>query len=120
LILVTENDGKNRAQLEWADTYSFVNSFVRQRLWHDPVNGWPRDTPLHALVLWVMWCMTDQSAPPFILFTPFFLLDRSADILTNETADDRNDLITSVLPYVVMAFKVSVSRCSIYCCSHVP
>jgi hypothetical protein len=64
--------------------------------------------------------MTDQSAPPFISFTPFFLLDRSADILTNETADDRNDLITSVLPYVVMAFKVSVSHRLIYCCSHVP
>jgi hypothetical protein len=111
---MTENDGKNRAQPEWANTYSFVNSFVRQRLWHDPVNGWPRDTPLHALVLWVMWCMTGQSAPPFILFTPLFLLGCSADILTNETADDRNDLITSILRYVVMAFKVSISRCVMY------
>jgi hypothetical protein len=64
-ILLTENDGKNRAQLEWANAYSFVNRFARQRLWHEPVNGWPRDTPLHALVLWVMWCMTDQSAPSF-------------------------------------------------------
>ena len=67
-ILLTENDGKNRAQLEWANTYAFVNSFVRRRLWHDTVNGWPRDSPLHALVLWVMWCMTDQGTRPFILF----------------------------------------------------
>ena len=59
-ILLTEDDGKNLAQLEWADTYAFVNDFVRHRLWHDTVNGWPRDTPLHALALWVMWCMTDQ------------------------------------------------------------
>lgn len=66
-ILLTENDGKNRAQLEWANTYTFVNSFVRHRLWQDCVNGWPRDTPLHALVLWVMWCMTDGSAPPSFL-----------------------------------------------------
>ena len=66
-ILLTENDGKNRAQLEWANTYGFVNNFVRRRLWHDPVNGWPRDTPLHSLVLWVMWCMTDQSVSPFLL-----------------------------------------------------
>ncbi|KAF8481802.1 hypothetical protein DFH94DRAFT_408329 [Russula ochroleuca] len=87
LILLTENDGKNRAQLEWANTYTFVNTFVRRRLWNDPVNGWPRDSPLHALVLWVMWCMTDQN------------------ILTHETMDDRNDLITHILPYVVMAFK---------------
>lgn len=75
-ILVTENDGKNRAHLEWANTYSFVNTFVRRRLWHDPVNGWPRDSPLHALVLWVMWCMTDQSAShaisPLLLFLTIF------------------------------------------------
>ncbi|KAI0295023.1 hypothetical protein BC826DRAFT_1104480 [Russula brevipes] len=86
-ILVTENDGKNRAQLEWANTYGFVNNFVRHRLWHDTVNGWPKDTPLHSLALWVMWCMTDT------------------EILAHESQDDRNDLITRVLPYVVMAFK---------------
>jgi hypothetical protein len=59
-ILLTENDGKNRAQLEWANTYALVNDFIRYRLWQDTVNGWPRDTPLHALALWVMWCMTDR------------------------------------------------------------
>jgi hypothetical protein len=108
LILLTENDGKNRAQLEWANTYTFVNTFVRRRLWNDPVNGWPRDSPLHALVLWVMWCMTDQSASHPIFLPPSSLLrDLSADILTHETMDDRNDLITHILPYVVMAFKVS-------------
>ena len=113
-ILITENDGKNRAQLEWANTYGFAKTFVHRRLWHDPVNGWPRDTPLHALVLWVMWCMTDQSVPPFIAFhtsphlSSSFLLDLSADILAHETSDERNDLITYILPYVVMAFKVSL------------
>jgi hypothetical protein len=61
-ILLTENDGKNRAQLEWADAYAFVNDFVRHRLWQDTVNGWPRDTSLHSLALWVMWCMTDKGA----------------------------------------------------------
>jgi hypothetical protein len=59
-ILLTENDGKNRAQLEWANTYSFANQFVRHRLWEDPVNGWPKDTPLNSYALWVMWCMTDN------------------------------------------------------------
>ncbi|KAI0308340.1 hypothetical protein B0F90DRAFT_1807544 [Multifurca ochricompacta] len=87
-IILTENDGKNRAQLEWANTYDFVSKFVRHRLWQDTVNGWPRDTPLHSLALWVMWSMTD------------------GNILAHETQDDRNDLITLVLPYVVMAFKV--------------
>jgi hypothetical protein len=103
-ILLTENDGKNRAQLEWANTYSFVNNFVRHRLWQDPVNGWPRDTPLHSLALWVMWCMTDRSVHPHYLHDPF--PDLSLDILTHESPDDRNDLITRVLPYVIMAFRV--------------
>jgi len=71
LILVMENDGKNRAQLEWANTYAFVNKFVRNRLWHDTVNGWPRDTSLNALALWVMWSMTDDSAFPFSSIRPF-------------------------------------------------
>jgi hypothetical protein len=106
-ILMTENDGKNRAQLEWANAYAFVNSFVRQRLWQDAINGWPRDTPLHSLALWVMWCMTDQGALPSISSSaPPFLADLSPDVLDRESQDDRNDLVTSVLPYVVMAFKV--------------
>lgn len=40
---------------------------------------------------------------PSFSFLQYFL----ADVLTNETTDDRNDLITHILPYVVMAFKVS-------------
>ncbi|KAI9507819.1 hypothetical protein F5148DRAFT_1201960 [Russula earlei] len=86
-ILSMENDGKNRAQLEWANTYPFVDNFVRHRLWHDSVNGWPRDTSLNSLALWVMWCMTDKN------------------VLESETSDDRDNLIKLVLPYVVMAFK---------------
>jgi hypothetical protein len=68
-ILLTENDGKNRVQLEWANTYSFANLFVRHRLWQDPVNGWPRDTPLHSCALWIMWCMTDNGVLPSTIHT---------------------------------------------------
>ena len=32
------------------NTYQFVNNLVHHRLWHDTINGWPRDTFLHALV----------------------------------------------------------------------
>ncbi|KAI0275292.1 hypothetical protein BC834DRAFT_840152 [Gloeopeniophorella convolvens] len=88
-VLITENDGKNRVQLEWANTYAFVNNFVRQRLWQHTINGWPMDTPLNSLSLWVMWGMTDMN------------------VLAHETPDERNDLITLVLPYAVMSFKYS-------------
>ncbi|KAF8265775.1 hypothetical protein EI94DRAFT_1734777 [Lactarius quietus] len=74
-IILTENDGKNREQLEWANTYQFVYNFVHHRLWEDTVNGWPRDTPLHSLALWVLWCMTDASAFLFVTSpSPLFLL----------------------------------------------
>ena len=61
-IMLTENDGKNREQLEWANTYQFLHNFVQHRLWEDTINGWPRDTPIHSLALWSLWCMTDASA----------------------------------------------------------
>jgi len=80
LILLTENDGKNRAQLEWANAYAFVNNFVRNQLWQGTVNGWPRDTSLHALALWVMWVMTDKGPLPFTYLSPLpFLADLSFD-----------------------------------------
>jgi hypothetical protein len=103
-ILLTENDGKNRAQLEWANTYGFVNSFVRRRLWHDPVNGWPRDTPLHSLVLWVMWCMTDQSVSPFLLSDPSASLPLSNLIFrqTSLHTKPQTNGTTSSLTYFLM------------------
>ncbi|KAI0053416.1 hypothetical protein FA95DRAFT_1579522 [Auriscalpium vulgare] len=60
-ILLTENDGKNRVQLDWARLGPFVDAFVLQRLWENPQDGWPRDTSINALALWVMWGMTDTS-----------------------------------------------------------
>ena len=111
-ILSTENDGKNREQLEWANTYQFVNNFVHHRLWQDTINGWPRDTPLHALALWVLWCVTDES----MFFTPSLpppLAHISVDKLAQETPDERNNLIKLVLPYVVMSFKVCIIFSSI-------
>ncbi len=103
-ILLTENDGKNRAQLEWANTYGFVKNFVRHRLWHDLRNGWPRDTPLHSLVLWVMWCMTDQSAPPFILSGPSALLPLSYLIFrqTSLRTKPQTNGTTSLLLFFLM------------------
>ena len=44
---------------------------------------------------------------PFYLTPPSLLPGFSTDILTRETPDERNTLINSVLPFVVMAFKVS-------------
>jgi hypothetical protein len=58
-LLLMEDDGKNRLQLEWAGVYEFVHDFVMQHRWDGP-SGWPVDKPVHSLVLWIMWLMTDR------------------------------------------------------------
>jgi hypothetical protein len=45
-------------------------------------------------------------ATPHSIHATRLFTNLSLDILTHETPDDRNDLITLVLPYVIMAFKV--------------
>jgi len=56
-ILMLDNDGKNYAQLEWAGIDTFVNAFVRLRLWEGRGlnEGWPLDSPENACALWLMW-----------------------------------------------------------------
>jgi hypothetical protein len=56
-LMLTEDDGKNRAQLEWAGTYDFVYDWVSRSLWQGGV-GWPPDTPYNALALAIMWMLT--------------------------------------------------------------
>ncbi|KAI0066406.1 hypothetical protein BV25DRAFT_1971127 [Artomyces pyxidatus] len=90
-VLLTENDGKNRVQLDWARAGEFVDRFVHLRLWKDAQNGWPLDTPVNALALWLMWGLTDR------------------EILARESQELRMHIISLVLPFVVMAFKVCTS-----------
>ena len=62
LIMMTENDGKNRAQLEWAGLDEFVHRFARERLYENRelYNGWPGESPQNACALWLMWMMTTE------------------------------------------------------------
>jgi hypothetical protein len=59
-FIAYENDGKNAYQLEWAALNVFVDRFVRARLNEDTArhNGWPTDSSVNALALWLMWFMT--------------------------------------------------------------
>jgi hypothetical protein len=58
-LLLMEDDGKNRLQLEWAGVYEFVRDYAVRRNWAGP-GGWPVDKPVHSLVLWIMWLMIDH------------------------------------------------------------
>lgn len=86
LLMLLENDGKNEAQLERADLKAFVDRFVRTRLYEgcNETAGWPPESELNALALWLMWFTTDEVT------------------LREETADARRQLMELVRPYVVL------------------
>jgi hypothetical protein len=59
-FMATESDGKNFYQLQWAGLDRFVDRFVRTRLCEDVTqnNGWPAESSVNALALWLMWFTT--------------------------------------------------------------
>lgn len=62
LLMMLENEGQNEIQLQWAGLKAFVDGIVRTHLWDgsDEMHGWPKETPLNALALWLMWFTTDE------------------------------------------------------------
>jgi hypothetical protein len=57
---MTEDDGKNRAQMLWAGLDTFAENLVRARLYQTCRNGWPQESPLNSLALWLMWMTTTR------------------------------------------------------------
>ncbi|GJE89645.1 hypothetical protein PsYK624_057490 [Phanerochaete sordida] len=86
LFMFLENDGRNEAQLQWAGLGAFVDRFVRTRLREgcDQTAGWPPESEMNALALWLLWFTTDEVT------------------LREETADARRELMELVRPYVVL------------------
>jgi hypothetical protein len=56
--MMLENDGRNAAQLEHAGLDSYLDIFVRTRLWDDKSHGWPTDNTASACALWLVWMTT--------------------------------------------------------------
>jgi hypothetical protein len=106
-LLLSENDGKNREQLEWARTYEFVNDWVNVHIWHGhmPGNQWPTETTEGALALWIMWMMTTPGthSPPG---TPNSILRRETERLAAESDDRRQRMIDLLRPFVMLAPRV--------------
>lgn len=68
-FMMSENDGRNACQLKWAGLSNFVYRFVRERLWEDRhlTNGWPGETTVNALALWLMWFVFNEGEYPMLL-----------------------------------------------------
>lgn len=68
-FMAFENDGRNAEQLRWAGLHSFVDRFVRERLWEqrEQTSGWPQESPVNALALWLLWFTTNEGVYSMLL-----------------------------------------------------
>ncbi|KIJ13038.1 hypothetical protein PAXINDRAFT_170794 [Paxillus involutus ATCC 200175] len=54
-FMMMEDDGKNRCQLELAGLPELVDKFVRERLYENSENGWPAESEVNSLAMWLLW-----------------------------------------------------------------
>ncbi|KAI0312088.1 hypothetical protein OF83DRAFT_691072 [Amylostereum chailletii] len=87
LFMALEDDGKNRVHFARAGVGAFVDRFVRTRLREGLQSGWPVESTINTLALWLLW------------------LTLNRDMLAAQSSDRRQELVDSVLPYTVVAFK---------------
>lgn len=88
-VMLLDNNGKNRSQLEMAGVDRFLDIYVRTRMWAEaPTNqGWPLDTNANAYALWAMWQLT----------TP--------EKLVQEVHLHREQIVTLLLPFVLNPYR---------------
>ncbi|KAG6884323.1 hypothetical protein C0993_012139 [Termitomyces sp. T159_Od127] len=73
VMLMLDDDGKNvRQMILWARADVFVQRLVMTRLYErsEENQGWPRETPLIAYALQLMWLLTSEGKVFFALRNP--------------------------------------------------
>ncbi|OJA08865.1 hypothetical protein AZE42_01745 [Rhizopogon vesiculosus] len=103
--LLTENDAKNRHHLEAAGLPDFVDEFVRKRLYEDcsSSNGWPQESPINSLALWLLWYTSTDGMSSFLRQRIFS--NAPSERLKAETPARRSEIIKLVLPFVIVPFR---------------
>ncbi|KXN84630.1 hypothetical protein AN958_12262, partial [Leucoagaricus sp. SymC.cos] len=88
-LMLLDNNGKNRAQLEHAGIDLLFLCYLQERLWEnaDENDGWPKDTAQSVHVLWAMWMLTTPAK------------------LQAETRGDRDLVVRKILPFVLNPYR---------------
>ncbi|KXN84961.1 hypothetical protein AN958_11806 [Leucoagaricus sp. SymC.cos] len=88
-LMLLDNNGKNRAQLEHAGIDLLFLCYLQERLWEnaDENDGWPKDTAQSVHVLWAMWMLTTPAK------------------LQAKTRDDRDLVVRKILPFVLNPYR---------------
>ncbi|KAF8657156.1 hypothetical protein AX16_002270 [Volvariella volvacea WC 439] len=88
-IMLLENDGKNREQLERVGVYQFAKSWVNKHLYDgcERNAGWPVVNDANACALWIMWMCTTEER------------------LRAESDTEINAFIEKILPFVANPYR---------------
>jgi hypothetical protein len=88
-VMLLDNDGKNRAQLEAAGVDAFLDASIRTHLWSEAHlhEGWPQDDSTNSFALWIKWMLT------------------TTEQLQRETAAVREEMVALVMPFVLNAYR---------------
>ncbi|KAJ7632731.1 hypothetical protein FB45DRAFT_913313 [Roridomyces roridus] len=86
-LMMLENDGRNAAQLIHAGLTSYLDNFLRTRMWSDASHGWPTSRTSVSCALWLVWMMSTR------------------ETLMDESPARREEIIQLVLPFVLVPFR---------------
>ncbi|KAJ4487154.1 hypothetical protein C8J55DRAFT_487309 [Lentinula edodes] len=86
-IMCLEDDGCNRAQMQLAGVYEWVEGYIRTEMYKNVEKGWPIANAGNSCAMWVLWHLTSKAR------------------LMDESTEQRESLINLILPFLTVPFR---------------
>ncbi|KAJ3844549.1 hypothetical protein F5878DRAFT_525570 [Lentinula raphanica] len=86
-IMCLEDNGCNRAQMQLAGVYEWVEGYIRTEMYKNLDKGWPLANAENSCAMWIFWYLSSKAR------------------LMEETPDQRESLVQLVLPFVTVPFR---------------
>ncbi|KAJ3904290.1 hypothetical protein F5879DRAFT_802027 [Lentinula edodes] len=86
-IMCLEDDGCNRAQMQLAGVYEWVEGYIRTEMYKNVEKGWPIANAGNSCAMWVFWHLTSKAR------------------LMDESTEQRESLINLILPFLTVPFR---------------
>ncbi|KAJ4467824.1 hypothetical protein J3R30DRAFT_3259259, partial [Lentinula aciculospora] len=86
-IMCLEDDGRNRAQMQLAGVYEWVEGYIRTEMYKTVDKGWPLANAGNSCAMWVFWYLSSKAR------------------LMDESRKQRESLIDLILPFLTVPFR---------------
>ncbi|KAJ3917484.1 hypothetical protein F5877DRAFT_44599 [Lentinula edodes] len=86
-IMCLEDDGCNRAQMQLAGVYEWVEGYIRTEMYKTLDKGWPLANAGNSCAMWVFWYLSSKAR------------------LMDESTEQRESLIDLILPFLAVPFR---------------